>query len=74
MEIEEFDKRIKQFWNDIDGIINLLNNNTDKVIIKNYDSKIITDYLLWRILNELKILNTKNTLNDLNTLNDTSTR
>lgn len=53
----EVDERIQDFWGEMFGLVDLLNFNNKKYIIRSVESNIITDYLLWRILNELKILN-----------------
>lgn len=45
------------FWTDINGIMELLNNANNRYEIIKPDSPMITNYLLWRILNELKIQN-----------------
>ena len=53
---EEFEDRTAEFWNDIDGIINLLNETDPKDTNTTINSPQVTQYLLWRILSELKIL------------------
>lgn len=51
------DDRVATFWKEMDGIIDFLNKSNKKIIIQHYNSPIITNYILWRMLNELKILN-----------------
>lgn len=53
---DRFDKRAQTFWNDMFGLLDLLNFNNDKVIIHSPESPILTNYLLWRILSEMKLL------------------
>lgn len=55
--IDRYDKRAQTFWEELYGLLNLLNSNTQKTVINSVESNILTDYLLWRILNELKLLN-----------------
>lgn len=49
--------RASNFWEDVDGITDLLNKSQSKIIITHPNSPIISHYLLWRILNELKLQN-----------------
>lgn len=50
----KFEDRTLEFWDDIDGIIALLNSTDPKKTNTNIESPQVTHYLLWRILNELK--------------------
>lgn len=61
---DKFDKRAQSFWEELYGLLRLLNSNTDKTIIQSVESNILTDYLLWRILNELKLLRETNKLTE----------
>ena len=54
-----FDERAKQFWIELFGIIDILNRANPKNSISDIHNPTITNYLLWRILNELKVLNIK---------------
>ena len=54
----EFTGRTEVFWNEIDGIISLLNLTDPKHTRTHIESPQVMYYLLWRILTELKILNT----------------
>lgn len=54
-----FDERAKQFWIELFGIIDILNKANPKNSISDIHNPTITNYLLWRILNELKLLNIK---------------
>ena len=54
-----FDERAKQFWIELFGIIDILNKANPKNSISDIHNPTITNYLLWRILNELKVLNIK---------------
>jgi len=55
-----FEKRFETFWEEVLGIQQLLNktNKTGFIITKHKDET-VTQYILWRILNELKLLNNK---------------
>lgn len=53
---DRFDQRAQDYWETMYGLLNLLNYNNSKTIIRSVESPIITNYLLWRILNELKVL------------------
>lgn len=53
---DKFEERTSEFWNDIDGIISLLNKTDDKKTNTTIESPQVTQYLLWRILNEIKLL------------------
>ena len=55
----QYDERAKEFWDELFGIIDILNRANPKHSIQQITSPTITNYLLWRILNELKILNLK---------------
>ena len=55
----EFDKRANLFWDDLLGIIEILNKANPSRAINETTSPIITDYLLWRILSELKLMNSR---------------
>lgn len=55
-EDNKFEERTTQFWEDEDGIINLLNKTDPKNSNTTFNSPIITHYWLWRILEELKRL------------------
>lgn len=52
----EFADRVSEFWKDIDGIISLLNQTDNKKSNTTIESPQVTQYLLWRILNEIKLL------------------
>ena len=55
-KIKEFEDRTAEFWNDIDGIIGLLNDTDPKNTNTTINSPQVSQYLLWRILEELKLL------------------
>jgi len=49
-----FEERAEEFWKDIKSIVSVLNKvNRDNTIYE-FTSPIITNYLLWRVLNETK--------------------
>lgn len=52
---DDFIKRASQYWEDLEGIIKLLNDAHPRYNIDKIDSRIITNYLLWRILTEQKV-------------------
>lgn len=52
--IKEAEERTSDFWNDIDGIITLLNNTDPKHTETTIESPQVNHYLMWRILTELK--------------------
>lgn len=65
---DRFDKRAQIFWNEMFGLLDLLNFNNDKMLIRTVESPVITDYLLWRLLNEIKLLkDSLETAQDVNT-------
>ncbi len=47
-------KRFEEFWNDINGITELLVKTNPKYTIISDESPLVTDYLLWRLLKEGK--------------------
>lgn len=49
-----YDERMMTFWKDMNGILQLLNKNNKRYTIKSMESPIITQYLLWRLLEETK--------------------
>ncbi|MCH7534271.1 MAG: hypothetical protein IH948_00715 [Bacteroidetes bacterium] len=51
---EIFDARAKEYWDDMDGLIELLNRANPKIQITNSLSPHIMNYLLWRLLFEIK--------------------
>lgn len=55
-ENTDFENRTSQFWDDIDGIIALLNRTDPKHTNTIIDSPQVNHYLLWRILSELKTM------------------
>ena len=57
---QEAQSKAEAFWSDIKGIQSLLNQTNRQFQITNHRDPTITQYLLWRILSELKILNIKN--------------
>lgn len=54
---QTLEDRMKVFWTEIKGIQKAFNLANRENSFNNYDSPRITNYLLWRMLNELKILN-----------------
>lgn len=63
----EYEKRINDFWRELEGIRLLLNNANRGVSISSYDSPVLTNFLLWRLLNELKSTNSQMKLDKLPT-------
>lgn len=51
---DEFDERAEEFWKDIKSIVSVLNKANRDNTIYEFSSPIITNYLLWRVLNEIK--------------------
>lgn len=51
-------ERFKQFWQEMAGIIELLNETNDKFHSTSINSPAVTLYLQWRTLNELKKVQT----------------
>lgn len=51
---DEFDERGEEFWKDIKAIVSVLNKANRENTIYEFSSPIITNYILWRILNETK--------------------
>ncbi len=58
-----FEERGEDYWRDIKGIVELLNNANSNTPVHEFTSPIITNYLLWRMLFELKSLNIKMKMN-----------
>ena len=57
---EEFEDRGNQFWDEIRGIVELLNKtNRAGFFITDHRDPTVTQYLLWRILIENKVANQK---------------
>jgi len=54
---EEFESRLNQFWIEIKDIIKGSNTVNPANAIYSIESPVITNYLLWRLLNEIKIMN-----------------
>lgn len=50
----DFENRTSQFWDDIDGIIALLNRTDPKHTNTILNSPQVNHYLMWRILSEIK--------------------
>lgn len=50
----KYQKRAEQFWDDIKGMVALLNAANREHQIQDIRHPTITNYLLWRILNEIK--------------------
>ena len=48
---------IKEYWNYIEKLMELLNKNNKKYIISSVESPIITNYLLWDLINKTNSLN-----------------
>ena len=55
-DIDPFQERAKEFWSDIDGIVDLLNKTDPKHENTTIHSPQVNQYLFWRILSELKSL------------------
>jgi len=53
----DYNKRVERFWTDINGLVDLLNSNNKNYIVTSAESPIINSFLLWRVLDELKIFN-----------------
>ena len=51
---QEVEKRAKQFWAEIKGIIALLNKANSRFKITDHRDITVSQYLMWRILNETK--------------------
>ena len=47
-------KRFEQFWDDINGIVEMLVATNPKFATISPESPLVTDYLLWRMLAESK--------------------
>ena len=47
-------KRFEEFWNDINGITEMLVKTNPKYTTISDESPLVTDYLLWRMLAESK--------------------
>ena len=62
-ELKDFESRGDEFWKDIKGIVRMLNKVNPKNPVYEYSSPIITNYLIWRMLFELKQLNLKTKIN-----------
>ena len=54
---QEAEDRMRVFWNEIKGILKTFNLANPHNSFNSYDSPRITNYLLWRLLTEIKILN-----------------
>lgn len=55
----EFEERAVNFWDDIDGMIELLNKTDPKHTQTTIDSPQVNHFLLWRLLTEIKELKTQ---------------
>ena len=53
---DKFDEKAQIYWQEMFGLLELLNFNNKKYTISSVESPIITNYLLWRLLNEIKQL------------------
>lgn len=62
---DKYDKRANLFWNELFGIIELLNRANPRNSISDIHNPTITNYLLWRILTELKLSREDNQLEQL---------
>lgn len=63
---DRYDKRAATFWKEMFGLIDLLNFNNKKYIIRSLESPILTNYLIWRMLNEMKGFRRDFKINNLN--------
>ncbi len=54
-EIDKFDTRAKIYWEELFGLMDVLNANNSKITITSPDSPYILQYLIWRLLNEIKL-------------------
>ena len=52
-------KRFEEFWDDINGIVEMLVATNPKFATISPESPLVTDYLLWRMLTESKKGNKK---------------
>lgn len=52
----KFQKRALEFWNEIDGIVDLLNEMDPKRNHTTIESPQVNLFLMWRLLNEIKDL------------------
>ena len=52
-------KRFEEFWDDINGIVDMLVGTNPKFATISPESPLVTDYLLWRMLAESKKGNKK---------------
>jgi len=52
---DKYDKRAQIFWEEVEGIKNLLNAANKGFQITDHRDQTITQYILWRMLNELKL-------------------
>jgi len=59
-----YEARVKTFWDEIKGIMALLNNSNPTFKITDHRDPTITQYLLWRILTEGKLNNQSNKLKE----------
>jgi len=53
-EIPEFIQTGREFWGDIQAIVDMLNLANPQSPIYDYRSPVITNYLIWRLLAETK--------------------
>lgn len=65
MEIteQETEERIETFWLEIKDLAKRLTKANPQCPIYELTNPLLTDYLLWRVLNEVKSSKTKQTLN-----------
>lgn len=54
LTIKEFEDRGIQFWEEIQGIVDMLNETNPKFKIRDHRDATVTQYLLWRVLSESK--------------------
>lgn len=67
---EEFEDRGDQFWEEIQGIVDMLNKTSPKFKITDHRDATVTQYLLWRVLTEGKVANQKGPQYDTRFLNE----
>ena len=56
----DFDARAKEFWQDMEGLKDLLNSANPNFTIASHKDETILHYLLWRLLAEIKELGLSN--------------
>lgn len=61
-----FDRRAQVFWDELFGIIDLLNKANPKNSIQEITNPTISNYLLWRVLSEIKLLREDIKIQELN--------